>query len=50
MPKIRSKHKKHINNELKQQKHKTHKIEIISKPILIYMPPKLNSKTTMNFN
>ena len=32
MPKRRSKHKKHINNELKQQKHKNIK-KVISKPI-----------------
>ena len=38
MPKRRSKHKKHINNELKQQKHKNIK-EVISKPILIYIHP-----------
>ena len=30
--------KKHTNNELKQQKHKIIK-KVISKPILIYMPP-----------
>ena len=43
MPKRRSKHKKHTNNELKQQKHKKkHKNiqkKVVSKPILIYMPP-----------
>ena len=40
MPKRRSKHKKHINNELKQQKYKNIK-KVISKPILIYMHPRL---------
>ena len=34
---------------LKQQKHKIIK-KIISKPILIYMPPNLYSKATINFN
>ena len=38
MPKRRSKHKKHINNELKHKNIKTYK-KVISKPILIYMPP-----------
>ena len=41
MPKRRSKHRKHINNELKQQKHKNIKTqkEVISKPNFIHMHP-----------